>query len=153
MACSVATCTCWTSVTSSLKILMLSKAVRSLSVSGVRMVAATFQPSFAKWTAVNLPRPLLVPVMNIVLVMSYPFYRRDFRDCGLNSPYLDEWTRGRARLSAGFSERAAQCPAMLLRSLRHGRKPSARAGSIIGTGLRCGDQDRPRNRPLPDPCE
>src|SRR5882762_1414025 len=78
MACSVATCTCRTSVTSSLRILMLSYAVSSLSFSGVRMLAATFQPRFAKWSAVNLPRPLLVPVMNIVLVMSCPFYVMSF---------------------------------------------------------------------------
>src|SRR5271163_473768 len=80
MACSVATCTCWTSVTSSLKILMLSYAVSSPSFSGVRMVAATFQPCFAKWSAVNLPRPLLVPVINIVLVMSYPQYESTFQN-------------------------------------------------------------------------
>src|SRR5258706_16039277 len=80
MTCSVASCTCWTYVTSSLKSLKLSYAVSSLSFSGVRMVDATFQPRFAKWNAVNLPRPLLVPVMNIVLVMSCPFYGRDFRE-------------------------------------------------------------------------
>jgi hypothetical protein len=80
IACSVAICTRWTSVTSSLKILMLSYAVSSLSFSGVRMVAATFQPHFAKWSAVNLPRLLLVPVMNIVLVMSCPFHGCDFRE-------------------------------------------------------------------------
>jgi hypothetical protein len=44
-------------------------ALRSTPIgTGVRMVAATFQPRFAKWSAVDLPRPLLVPAMNYRLI-------------------------------------------------------------------------------------
>jgi hypothetical protein len=50
--------------------LMLSWEISSVSFSGVRLEAATFQPCFAKWSAVSLPRPLLVPVMKIVFVIS-----------------------------------------------------------------------------------
>src|SRR5713226_9253534 len=52
--------------------------VSSVSFSGARMVAATFQPCSAKYFAEALPKPELVPVMKTVLPIS-------------RSPSLDQW--------------------------------------------------------------